>query len=203
MADYCRQWGVRTTVVRNDAVTAEDLSRSQALLLSPGPGGPRDAGVCGDAVRRLTVTPMLGVCLGHQVIVDALGGMVRRGRPVHGRQAVVRHDGSPLFESLPAEVRVGRYHSLQADADSVPDGLRVTAVTRGGTVMAVEHDSRPVYGVQFHPESVLTDGGMTMVGNFLRLAGFDVAPPARLKAVASEASDDFYERPVTGSARPL
>ena len=207
LARYCRELGAATHVVRNDAVTAADLDAATAVLLSPGPCGPDESGVCREIVRDWD-GPILGVCLGHQAIVDAIGGRVSRGeRPVHGRASAVRHDGSDLFAGVPAVFEVGRYHSLVAH--EVPPELRVTATLADSpeVVMAVEHRTRPIFGVQFHPESVLTPQGRRLLRNFLDLAG--IAQSARVDGVlaggesdelAGLAGDkrtgaDFYARP--------
>ena len=207
LADYCRTLGVETRVVRNDAATLEELSACDALLLSPGPGGPSESGVCVEAVRRLERVPTLGVCLGHQAIAFALGGRVSRVEPRHGRASVVTHTGGRLLAGVPSPFEVGRYHSLAVDRDRLPTGLRVTAEAEDGTVMAVEHDERPLFGVQFHPESVLSECGRLILANFLSAAGFAVGRDGELAAIrrpAGEAAgDDFYGRPAAGPVRPM
>jgi len=175
LARYFERLGQATHVVRNDAIdvaTARAL-KPDAIVLSPGPCTPREAGVSLELVRGLcTDVPMLGVCLGHQVIAEALGGQIVRATvPVHGQASELRHDGSPLFHGLPPTIRVGRYHSLVADPASLGEMLRPTAWTADGVVMAFEHRQLPVYGVQFHPESILTEYGYELLANFLRLAG--------------------------------
>ena len=205
LARYCRELGAAARVVRNDAVTAADLDAASAVLLSPGPCGPAESGVCREVVRDWD-GPILGVCLGHQAIVDAIGGRVGRGeRPVHGRASAVRHDRSRLFAGVPDEFPVGRYHSLVAH--EVPAELRVTATLAESpeVVMAVEHHKRPVFGVQFHPESVLTPHGRLLLGNFLDLAGFVRPASSNDQTVDRElaglfeadqpAGADFYARP--------
>ena len=214
LADYCRRLGVEPRIVRNDRVAVAELSAAAAVVISPGPGRPEEAGVSVEAVRRLRSTPILGVCLGHQAIVVAVGGEVVRAAPCHGRCEVVVHDGHDLFEGLPSPLSVGRYHSLAASRGSLPPELRVTARTEDGGVMAVQHMNRPVFGVQFHPESVLTQRGELMVGNFLAIAGFATpevsgrfqsGSPAVLWGGVSPATsaDDFYERPAAGPTRPI
>ena len=162
-------------VARSDAVTAEDIAalRPAALLLSPGPGRPADAGVCEEAVRKLGgQIPILGVCLGHQAICEAYGATVTYARQLmHGKQSAALLDPEcPLFRDCPPRTEVGRYHSLAAEEDTLPACLRVTARTEDGEVMAVAHTQYPVYGVQFHPESILTPDGPVMLRNFLRIA---------------------------------
>jgi anthranilate synthase component II len=148
--------------------------------LSPGPCTPREAGVSLDLVRELhTELPVLGVCLGHQAIAEALGGrIVRAPLPVHGHASEIHHDRSSLFKGLPPTFRVGRYHSLVADPLTLGESLRPTAWTTDGVVMAFEHKTFPVYGVQFHPESILTEYGYEMLVNFLRLAGIGCSADA-------------------------
>jgi anthranilate synthase/aminodeoxychorismate synthase-like glutamine amidotransferase len=157
-------------VRRNDAIDAETAARlaPSHLVISPGPGRPGDAGATLEIVRRLAgTTPTLGVCLGHQAIVEAYGGEIGRARElVHGKSCAVRHDGRGLFEGLPAELEAGRYHSLAATR--IPPELEVSATEAGGEVMAVRHRELPVDGVQFHPESVLTPLGREIARNFLR-----------------------------------
>jgi anthranilate synthase/aminodeoxychorismate synthase-like glutamine amidotransferase len=160
-------------VVRNDAVTvAEVLAMDlDGLVLSPGPGHPRDAGVCPALVAALAPSlPILGVCLGHQVIVEAFGGRVdRAGRPMHGKTSAMAHDGTGLLAGLPSPFPVGRYHSLAARADSVPGCLAVQGTAPDGEIMAVRHRDYDCHGVQFHPESILTPGGMDLLRNFVDL----------------------------------
>ena len=159
-------------VVRNDQVTVEDI-RAMApshLLLSPGPGRPDQAGICEEAVRRLAgEIPILGICLGHQAICEALGGrIIYASRLMHGKQSQVTLDQTcPLFAGCPSRARVARYHSLAVDPASLPACLQVTAATDEGEVMAVRHKVYPIYGLQFHPESILTPDGGTILKNFL------------------------------------
>lgn len=161
-------------VIRNDAITVEGIRKLQPdhLILSPGPGRPCDAGVCEPALRELKGEfPILGVCLGHQAIGEVFGGTVTYARQLmHGKQSTVTLDRtSPLFKGLPEQILVGRYHSLAIDPDTLPEVLKATATTEDGEVMAVEHRDYPIYGLQFHPESILTPEGMTIIRNFLDL----------------------------------
>ena len=163
-------------VVRNDELTVEEIGalRPAAILLSPGPGRPADAGVCIDAVQKLGRTvPMLGVCLGHQAICEAFGATVSYAKELmHGKQSVAKLDTNcPLFRGCPETAPVARYHSLAAIKETMPDCLTVTAVTEDGEIMAVRHRQYPIYGVQFHPESIMTPDGGTMLKNFISLAG--------------------------------
>ena len=178
LARYFRRLGVETVVRRNDSLSVGEVRdmQPQAIVLSPGPCTPREAGISLSLVRELHLdVPMLGVCLGHQTIAEALGGHVVRGEPVHGRSSLVTHDESGLFEGLPNPLRVGRYHSLVVEESTLPSALMPTAHTNGGVVMAFAHQEVPVFGVQFHPESVLTEYGYRLLANFLRLAGMDIA----------------------------
>lgn len=162
-------------VVRNDSVTVGDVKRMnpEAVILSPGPGKPADAGICEEAVSALRGTvPIMGVCLGHQAIVEAYGGTVTYAKKLmHGKQSDVWIDRtSVLFRNLPETIRVGRYHSLAADESAIPRTLRVTARSEDGEVMAVEDAGRHVYGMQFHPESIMTADGPAILRNFLDAA---------------------------------
>lgn len=161
----------RTVVVRNDAIDVAAVRRlaPAAIILSPGPCAPDQAGVGLQLVRALhREIPMLGVCLGHQTIAQALGGrIIRAEEPMHGRDSPVRHDGESVFRGLPSPFRAGRYHSLVVDPASLPVCLRVTAQADDGAIMGIAHRALPVAGVQFHPESILTDCGHDLLKNFL------------------------------------
>lgn len=159
-------------VIRNDERTVNEIRdlKPQCIILSPGPGRPEQAGILIDAVKILgTEIPILGVCLGHQAICTAYGATVTyAGRLMHGKQSEVKFDlGCPLFAGCPKQAPVARYHSLAADADTMPDCLIVTAVTKEGEIMAVQHREHPVFGVQFHPESIMTPDGKQMLRNFI------------------------------------
>lgn len=185
LAGYLQELGAEVTVVRNDEVEASSIGDWDAVLLSPGPGAPADAGVSIPMVHAAieTGTPLLGVCLGHQAIAEALGGVVTHAPELmHGKTSLVEHDGSSVFAGLPSPLTATRYHSLAIVEGTVPDSLRVTGRTAHGddadpeaqgpgVIMAVEHREAPVWGVQFHPESVLTEGGYRMLGNWLEAAG--------------------------------
>jgi anthranilate synthase/aminodeoxychorismate synthase-like glutamine amidotransferase len=159
--------GVEVEVVRSGAAVTADLGRARALVISPGPGRPEDAGISIAAVRRWTgERPILGVCLGHQAIGRAFGAAVDRGPPMHGRTSPIHHDGSDLFRGLPNPVEFCRYHSLYVLPPLGPD-LLATAHTAGGEVMAVRHRDHPTFGVQFHPESFRSPAGPRLLANFL------------------------------------
>jgi anthranilate synthase/aminodeoxychorismate synthase-like glutamine amidotransferase len=179
LARYFERLGQETLVIRNDAIDVAGVRRLRpaALVLSPGPCGPAQAGVSLDLVRALaSELPMLGVCLGHQVIAQSLGAkIVRAPTPRHGQSSSIEHDASGLFAGLPSPLAVGRYHSLVVDATTLPAALRPTAWTADRVLMAFEYKKLPLVGVQFHPESILTDCGYELLANFLRLAGLPVS----------------------------
>ena len=181
LARYLERLGQTTHVVRNDVLGAEQLRalRPAAVILSPGPCTPAEAGNSLDVVRQLhTEIPLLGVCLGHQIIAAALGARIVRARePMHGRTSRIFHDGRDIFHGMPTPFEACRYHSLVVDETTLPSCLDVTARTSGGIVMGLRHRSFPVVGVQFHPESILTEAGYVMLAGFLRLAGLQVSRP--------------------------
>jgi anthranilate synthase/aminodeoxychorismate synthase-like glutamine amidotransferase len=169
LVQYLGEIGADTDVVRNDVATVNELLARGAdrLVISPGPCTPAEAGISVEAARRFPEAgvPTLGVCLGHQSMVEAFGGRVVRGEPIHGKDAQVEHDGRTLFAGLPNPLTVGRYHSLIADPE-LPGELELSA-SCDGTVMAVRHSALPAEGVQFHPESILTPAGKEILANFL------------------------------------
>lgn len=161
-------------VIRNDEMTVEEIRKLNPshIILSPGPGYPKDAGVCEQAVKELAgKIPILGVCLGHQGICEVFGATIRHAKTLmHGKKSCVKIDSTEeIFEGLPDRIDVARYHSLIADADSMPEELKVISVDGDGEVMAVRHREYPVFGFQFHPESILTPDGKTMIENFLKI----------------------------------
>jgi anthranilate synthase/aminodeoxychorismate synthase-like glutamine amidotransferase len=174
LSRYFRQLGMETKTVRNDSIDCDSVRRLQpeAIIISPGPCTPGEAGICLEVIKTFADSiPMLGVCLGHQAIVQSLGGrVVQAWQPVHGRASEITHAGSELFKKVPDTFSVGRYHSLVAEPKTLPDCLRVTSKTSDGVVMSVEHKSRPIVGMQFHPESILTQHGHQLLKNFLTIA---------------------------------
>jgi anthranilate synthase component 2 len=170
---YLAELGATVTVVRNDAITVEEAQALQPdlVVISPGPGVPRDSGISIDLIRALgPTTPILGVCLGHQAIAEAFGGVVTRAPELmHGKASDIQHDGSGVFDGLPSPFSAIRYHSLCAAPEAIPDSLEVTARTRSGVIMGLRHKQYPVYGVQFHPESILTEHGKDLLRNFLEM----------------------------------
>jgi anthranilate synthase component II len=175
LVQYLGELGADVVVRRNDAVSVEQVGEldPDGIVLSPGPCAPAQAGVTVDVIRAWgATTPILGVCLGHQAIGEAYGGrVVRASRAVHGKTSRITHDGSDLFSGLPSPLQVGRYHSLTVERSSLPDDLRVVATAEhdDSEIHALRHRTHPVWGVQFHPESVLTPDGKQLLRNFLDL----------------------------------
>jgi len=174
LAQYLGELGAEVEVHRHDALDLPALAERNPshLVISPGPGYPRDAGISLAAIGFFAGRlPILGVCLGHQCIGEAFGGRVVRHQPVHGKTSPIGHCGEGIFAGMPNPFRATRYHSLVVEADSCPPELRITATTENGLVMALAHQRWPVWGVQFHPESILTEGGHRLLRNFLAVAG--------------------------------
>jgi para-aminobenzoate synthetase component 2 len=174
LVQYLQQLGAEVVVKRNDEVNAESISGFDGVLLSPGPGTPEDAGACIEIVNAAIEKqkPLLGVCLGHQAIGAALGGTVSRAPELlHGKTSQVQHKNEGVFKDLKSPFRATRYHSLAIETPSVPEELLVTATTESGVIMGVKHKSAPIEGVQFHPESVLTEGGHRLLANWLETCG--------------------------------
>jgi len=179
---YLLQLGAETTVVRNDAFGADDaasvIAEYDAVLLSPGPGTPAAAGVSIPVVKAAIDSgqPLFGVCLGHQAIAEAMGATVTHADELmHGKTSLIEHDDSGFYDGVPQPFRATRYHSLAIVDGTTPSDLVVTSRTEGGVIMGVRHAALPIFGVQFHPESVLTEGGYRMVGNWLAVAGLPQA----------------------------
>lgn len=177
LVQYLGELGAEPTVLRNDAATLPTLRalEPEAVVVSPGPGRPVDAGISKDAIQAFGEAgiPVLGVCLGHQCIGELYGGeIVRASEIVHGKASFVEHDGEGVFAGLPNPLEATRYHSLVVDPETVPDVLTVSARTRDGLIMGLRHTSLPIEGVQFHPESILTgEAGKQLLANFLSLVG--------------------------------
>jgi para-aminobenzoate synthetase component II len=170
IARYFRELGAHVNVVRNDEVPRQ--MHAKGIVISPGPCTPNEAGASMDVIQKFSgKIPVLGICLGHQAIGQVFGGKVRRARhPMHGDSSLITHDNSGVFKGLPQNVTVGRYHSLIVeDVEATP--LRVTARSEDGEIMGLEHKTHPTFGVQFHPESILTEHGYDMLRNFLRVVG--------------------------------
>ncbi len=182
LVQYLGELGAPVRVFRNDQITVEEaLALSpQALLVSPGPCTPREAGISNELILRLAGrVPILGVCLGHQCIGQVFGGrVVSAPRLMHGKTSAVYHDGRTIYAGLPNPFTATRYHSLIVERESLPPCLEVTAETAEGELMGLRHSEFFVEGVQFHPESILTEGGKTLLLNFLRLAGMELSPQA-------------------------
>ncbi len=175
---YLQQLGAQTEVLRNDVVSEAELpellAKYDAVLISPGPGTPFDAGLSIPTVKQALKTgqPIFGVCLGHQAIAEAMGATVRGAEELmHGKTSQVFHDDSLIYKDVPEPFTATRYHSLAVVAETVPEDLVVTSKTQSGVIMGLQHKSLPIYGVQFHPESVLTQGGYQMLGNWLESIG--------------------------------
>ena len=184
---YLQELGAETEVVRNDSFDVAEvpsrIAEYDAVLISPGPGKPSDAGVSIPIVEAALASgqPILGVCLGHQAIAEAFGAVVTNAEELmHGKTSLITHDDSDFYDGVPQPFTATRYHSLAVVDDTVPAELIVTSRTQGGVIMGLRHESAPIFGVQFHPESVLTEGGYRMLGNWLAVAGM---PEARERAV--------------------
>ncbi|MEJ3658310.1 aminodeoxychorismate/anthranilate synthase component II [Actinomycetes bacterium KLBMP 9759] len=193
LVQYLAQLGAECTVRRNDEVDLDELTDVDGVLVSPGPGTPERAGVSIEAVRKAAEreVPLLGVCLGHQAIGVAWGGVVERAPELlHGKTSLVHHDGTDILAGLPEPFVATRYHSLSIRPDTVPDELEVTGRTESGVIMAMRHRELPIHGVQFHPESVLTQGGHRMLANWMAMAGHPAseATVAELTAEMAEVS---------------
>ena len=174
LVQYLGELGADMKVVRNDEVSVDEIEndlRPERILISPGPGTPNDAGITLSAIERFAGRlPILGVCLGHQAIGQHFGGeVVRAPVPVHGKPVEIKHDGKTIFDGIPQDFSAGRYHSLAVERNSVPDCLEISAESPDGLVMAMRHRTERIEGVQFHPESILTDHGKTLLKNFLSI----------------------------------
>lgn len=185
LVQYLAQLGAEVTVKRNDEVTVDECLTYDGVLISPGPGTPQSAGVCLDVVRETAGrVPIFGVCLGHQVIAEAFGGEIHRAPELlHGKTSQVHHTQQGVLRTLPNDFTATRYHSLALNPDTVPAELEVTGTTDTGVIMSLRHRELPIEGVQFHPESVLTEGGHEMLANWLEDCGY---PQARERLAGIE-----------------
>jgi anthranilate synthase component II len=185
LVHYLGELGAACEVYRNDKITVAEVMKlkPEAIVLSPGPCTPNEAGICLDLIAKAgPVLPVLGVCLGHQAIGQSYGGkVIRAPAPMHGKLSTIHHSGKGLFKALPNRFEATRYHSLIVERKSLPDCLEVTAQTNDGLIMGLAHKSHPVHGVQFHPESIASEHGHALLANFLDLAGMS---PRRRNAVA-------------------
>ncbi len=176
LVHYLGELGAESVVVRNDKITVEEAlaKKPQAIVLSPGPCTPNEAGVCLDLIKKAGPTiPLLGVCLGHQSIGQSYGGkVIRAPEPMHGKISTITHTGKGVFKGLPKSFQITRYHSLIVERTTLPDCLEITAETADGIIMGLQHKTHPVHGVQFHPESIASEQGHALLANFLELAGF-------------------------------
>ena len=170
---YLGDLGVETTVIRNDQATADDIiaMNPKGILISPSPGHPEDAGICIDMIHKCIAndTPLLGVCLGHQAIGHALGAPIIQIVPKHGKTDTIEHTGGNIFSGLNQNLQITRYHSLVIDPTNLPGQLEVTAFTPDGIIMGIRHKDHPIFGVQFHPESIATEHGHTILKNFCEM----------------------------------
>ncbi|MEZ5813559.1 MAG: aminodeoxychorismate/anthranilate synthase component II [Alphaproteobacteria bacterium] len=173
LVQYLGDLGVETKVIRNDQASVDEIMAlsPKGLMISPGPSDPDHAGICLALTKKAaeTKTPLFGVCLGHQTIGQALGGKIVKTAPKHGKTSQITHNGKGIFKSLPSPLEVTRYHSLIIEKTTLPADLEITAQTDDGIIMGVAHKSLPIYGVQFHPESIATKHGHTMLKNFIEL----------------------------------
>lgn len=205
LARYFRRLGQETAILRNDVVTAADVRglSPQAIVVSPGPCTPSEAGHSVEIIRDVYERiPILGVCLGHQAIAAAIGGkIVRANEPVHGRTSAVIHEGAGLFQGLPSPLTVCRYHSLVVEESSLPSELVVTGRTSDGTIMALQHEAYPIFGLQFHAEATLTQHGFRLLGNFLQLAGINV--DSEIESIAASEFSHARMTDVELPARPV
>ncbi len=177
LARYVKKLGFECVVKRNDKITINEIKtliKPNAIIISPGPCTPKDAGICIELIKQIGgITPILGVCLGHQAIGEAYGGRtIKAQKSAHGKASTIEHDGSKLFQNIPSPMNVGRYHSLITDISNSKE-LYVTSTIESGETMSIQHKAHLIFGVQFHPESVLTPNGMDIIKNFIYLSKKD------------------------------
>jgi anthranilate synthase component II len=184
---FLGELGAEVEVHRNDKISVEDAlaSRPSGLIISPGPCDPDRAGICLDLIKNAPATlPILGVCLGHQCIGQAFGGTIARApEPMHGKMSDMRNQGTGIFDGLPDSFLATRYHSLLVDRGSLPEALEITAETEDGLIMGLRHKDRPIFGVQFHPESIASRHGYGLLANFLRIAGLETTSQDQIRAL--------------------
>ena len=176
LVHYFEEIGQSVKVFRNDEISVERVFKLKPkfLVISPGPSSPKNSGICLDLIKKNSElpdpTPLLGVCLGHQAIAEAFGGIViQSGKPVHGKVSKIYHEKTKLFRNINNPFNATRYHSLIVKRSSIPENFNITATIKDGTIMAIEHSKAPIFGVQFHPESIATDSGHQLLKNFLNL----------------------------------
>jgi anthranilate synthase component 2 len=184
---FLGELGAEVEVHRNDKISVEDAlaSRPSGLIISPGPCDPDRAGICLDLIKNAPATlPILGVCLGHQCIGQAFGGTIARApEPMHGKMSDIRNQGAGIFDGLPDSFLATRYHSLLVDRGSLPEALEITAETEDGLIMGLRHKDRPIFGVQFHPESIASRHGYGLLANFLCIAGLEATSQDQIEAL--------------------
>ena len=184
---FLGELGAKVVVHRNDQISVNEVLALQpsGVILSPGPCDPDQAGICLELIQKAPVTlPILGVCLGHQCIGQAFGGkIIRSTEPMHGKMSDIHNQGAGIFEGLPSSFSATRYHSLVVERASLPDPLKITAETQDGLIMGLRHQSRPIFGVQFHPESIASQFGYQLLANFLRLSGRQTASLQSINAL--------------------
>ena len=176
LVHYFEEIGQSVKVFRNDEISVEKILKLKPkfLVISPGPSSPKNSGICLELIKKNSElqkpTPLLGVCLGHQAIAEAFGGIViQSGKPVHGKVSKIYHEKTKLFRNINSPFNATRYHSLIVKRSSIPENFNITATIKDGTIMAIEHSKAPIFGVQFHPESIATDSGHQLLKNFLNL----------------------------------
>ena len=192
---FLGELGAEVEVHRNDKISVEDAlaSRPSGLIISPGPCDPDRAGICLDLIKNAPATlPILGVCLGHQCIGQAFGGTIARApEPMHGKMSDMRNQGTGIFDGLPDSFLATRYHSLLVDRGSLPEALKITAETDDGLIMGLRHKDRPIFGVQFHPESIASRHGYSLLANFLRIAGLETTSQDQIGALEEHLRKKF------------